>query len=61
MEDNKDDILLGDQILQHFFDLQRIKNAEDRDKEIEYQERILKERMKQLGISVEEIEKLLLV
>ena len=51
-----DNIVLIDQIMQQFFDLQRIKNAKDMDKEINYQESILKARMHQLGICTETLE-----
>ena len=47
---------LKDQVIKEFESLQRIKNAQDRDLEIAYQEKILKARMQSLGIPTEELE-----
>ena len=42
--------------LKEFVNLQRLKAAENRDKEIEYQERILRARLQALGIPTEDLE-----
>lgn len=47
---------LKDQAIKEFVNLQRLKAAEDKDKEIEYQEKILKTRMQALGIPTEDLE-----
>ncbi|MCD7842991.1 MAG: hypothetical protein LUG56_11035 [Lachnospiraceae bacterium] len=47
---------LKDQIIREYVNLQRLKNAEDRDKELAYQEKILKARLQSLGIPTEELE-----
>ena len=47
---------LKDQAIKEFVNLQRLKAAEDKDREIEYQEKILKERMQALGIPTEDLE-----
>lgn len=47
---------LKDMRLKEFADLQRIKKAENRDSEIEYQERILKAQLQSLGVPTEDLE-----
>ncbi len=47
---------LKDQAIKEFVNLQRLKAAEDKDREIEYQEKILKARMQALGIPTEDLE-----
>ena len=47
---------LRDQVIKEFVNLQRIKAANDRAAEIEYQENILKVRMQALGIPTEDLE-----
>lgn len=55
-EDYMNDKELKDTVIKEFTNLQRIKNAADREKEINYQERILKARMQSLGIPTDELE-----
>lgn len=47
---------LKEQAIKEFVNLQRLKVAEDRDKELEYQEKILKARLQALGIPTEDLE-----
>ncbi len=47
---------LKDQVIKEFVNLQRVKTAQNRDAEIEYQEKILKARMQSLGIPTEDLE-----
>ncbi|MCI8285446.1 MAG: hypothetical protein HFE90_09340 [Firmicutes bacterium] len=47
---------LKEQAIKEFVNLQRLKAAENRDKEIEYQERILRARLQALGIPTEDLE-----
>ncbi|MCD7739134.1 MAG: hypothetical protein LUH58_08880 [Lachnospiraceae bacterium] len=47
---------LKDQTIREYVNLQRIKNAEDREKELAYQEKILKARLQSLGIPTEDLE-----
>lgn len=47
---------LKDNVIRSYVDLQRIKNAPDKDKEIAYQEQILETRLQQLGVT--DLEKL---
>ncbi len=42
---------LKDEVIRSYVDLQRIKNANDKDKEIAYQERVLEIRLQQLGVT----------
>lgn len=56
MDDYMNEKELKDQVITEFVNLQRVKNAPDRDAEIEYQERVLKMRMQSLGIPTEELE-----
>lgn len=47
---------LKDQAIKEFVNLQRVKNAPDKDKEIAYQEKVLKARLQSLGIPTEDLE-----
>lgn len=47
---------LKDQVIKEFVNLQRIKAAQDKTSEIEYQENILKVRMQTLGIPTDNLE-----
>ena len=47
---------LKDQVIKEFVNLQRIKAAQDKVTEIEYQERVLKVRMQALGIPTDDLE-----
>ena len=58
MEDNQEmtEKELKDQTIKEYVNLQRIKHAADRDKELEYQEKVLKARLQSLGVPTEELE-----
>lgn len=47
---------LKEQAIKEFVNIQRLKAAEDINKELEYQERILKVRLQALGIPTEDLE-----
>ena len=47
---------LKEQAIKEFVNIQRLKAAEDINKELEYQERILKTRLQALGIPTEDLE-----
>ena len=47
---------LKDQVITEFVNLQRIKAAADKEKEIAYQEKILKARLQSLGIPTSVLE-----
>lgn len=47
---------LKEQAIKEFVNLQRVKTAENKEKEIEYQERVLKARLQALGIPTEDLE-----
>ncbi len=47
---------LKDQVIKEFVNLQRIKAAQDKNAEIEYQESVLKVRMQTLGIPTDDLE-----
>lgn len=47
---------LKEQAIKEFVNLQRVKAAENKDKEIEYQEKVLKVRLQALGIPTEDLE-----
>lgn len=47
---------LKEQAIKEFVNLQRVKTAENKDKEIEYQEKVLKARLQALGIPTEDLE-----
>lgn len=51
-----DEKVLTDKLIEEYFNLQRIKNAVDREVEIEYQEKVLLKRMYCMGFSLENIE-----
>ena len=50
------DSSLKDQVIKEFVNLQRIKAAQDKAAEIEYQESVLKVRMQALGIPTDDLE-----
>ena len=56
MDDEMNENELKDQVIKEFVNLQRIKTAENREAEIEYQENVLKARMQSLGIATENLE-----
>lgn len=56
MDDEMNEKELKDQVIKEFVNLQRIKTAENREAEIEYQENVLKARMQSLGIATENLE-----
>ena len=47
---------LADQTIREYVNIQRIKHAENKDEELEYQEKILKARLQSLGVSTEDLE-----
>lgn len=47
---------LKDQVIKEFVNIQRLKNAANKEAEIEYQEKVLKIRMQALGIPTEDLE-----
>lgn len=47
---------LKEQAIKEFVDLQRLKVAKDKEKEIAYQEKILRARLQALGIPTEDLE-----
>ena len=47
---------LKEQAIKEFVNIQRLKAAEDINKELEYQERVLKARLQALGIPTEDLE-----
>ena len=47
---------LKEQAIKEFVNLQRLKAAENKDKEIEYQEKVLRARLQALGIPTEDLE-----
>lgn len=47
---------LKDQVIKEFVNLQRIKAAQDKASEIEYQESVLRVRMQALGIPTDDLE-----
>lgn len=47
---------LKDQVIREFVNLQRIKAAQDKASEIEYQENVLRVRMQALGIPTDNLE-----
>lgn len=51
-----DELELKEQAIKEFVNLQRIKMAENKDQEIEYQEKVLKARLQALGIPTEDLE-----
>ena len=55
-DDSASDAMLRDALMDQYANLQRIKHAPDREKEIEYQIRIAKEKLKLLGFDAEELD-----
>ena len=47
---------LKDQTIREYVNIQRIKHAEDKDKELEYQEKVLKARLQSLGVPTEDLD-----
>lgn len=47
---------LKDTVMREYVELMRIKNAVDKEKEIDYQLKVLKARLESLGIPVENLE-----
>ena len=56
MSEEMNELELKEQAIKEFVNLQRLKTATDRDKELEYQERVLKARLQALGIPTEDLE-----
>ena len=50
------DLELKEQAIKEFVNLQRLKMAEDMNKELAYQEKVLRARLQALGIPTEELE-----
>jgi len=47
---------LKDQTIREYVNIQRIKHAADKDKELEYQEKVLKVRLRSLGVPTEDLD-----
>lgn len=47
---------LKDQTIREYVNIQRIKNAPDKDKELNYQEKVLKARLQSLGLPTEDLD-----
>ena len=47
---------LKDQTIREYVNIQRIKNAPDKDKELAYQEKVLKARLQSLGVPTEDLD-----
>lgn len=56
MSEDMNELELKEQAIKEFVNLQRLKTATDRDKELEYQEKVLKARLQALGIPTEDLE-----
>lgn len=56
MSEEMNELELKEQAIKEFVNLQRLKTATDRDKELEYQEKVLKARLQALGIPTEDLE-----
>ncbi len=56
MNEDMNELELKEQAIKEFVNLQRLKTATDRDKELEYQEKVLKARLQALGIPTEDLE-----
>ncbi len=52
MSDNE----LKEQLIREYVNIQRLKNADDRDKELAYQEKVPKVTLQTIGISTEDLE-----
>lgn len=55
-ESGVNELELKEQAIKEFVNLQRLKAATDKEKEIAYQEKILKARLQALGIPTEDLE-----
>lgn len=55
-ESGVNELELKEQAIKEFVNLQRLKAATDKEKEIAYQEKILKTRLQALGIPTEDLE-----
>lgn len=47
---------LKDQTIREYVNIQRIKHADDKEKELEYQEKVLKARLQSLGVPTEDLD-----
>lgn len=47
---------LKDQTIREYVNIQRIKHAENKDKELEYQEKVLRARLQSLGVPTEDLD-----
>ena len=47
---------LKDQTIREYVNIQRIKHAENKEKELEYQEKVLKARLQSLGVPTEDLD-----
>ena len=47
---------LKDQTIREYVNIQRIKNAPDKEKELAYQEKVLKARLQSLGVPTEDLD-----
>ncbi len=47
---------LKDQTIKEYVNIQRIKHAENKEKELEYQEKVLKARLQSLGVPTEDLD-----
>ncbi len=47
---------LKDQTIREYVNIQRIKHAEDKEKELKYQEKVLKARLQSLGVPTEDLD-----
>jgi len=56
MTEAMNELELKEQAIKEFVNLQRLKTATDRDKELAYQEKVLKARLQALGIPTEDLE-----
>ncbi|MCD7806997.1 MAG: hypothetical protein LUH19_06605 [Lachnospiraceae bacterium] len=52
MSDNE----LKEQLIREYVNIQRLKNSKDRDRELAYQEKVLKVKLQTLGIPTEDLE-----
>ncbi len=58
MEENREmtEKELKDQTIREYVNIQRIKYASDKEKELEYQEKVLKARLQSLGVPTEDLD-----
>lgn len=47
---------LKDQTIREYVNIQRIKHADDKEKELEYQEKVLRARLQSLGVPTEDLD-----